>query len=119
MKTKPKVFQVPAILAGVTTLSDGGVTIRFKTQELKPENALAMMNFVNQYGWLQFSNTELQEVPAEKLSKVADGQSRSAKLRAVLYVYYKQSNREDITFDEFYIRQMEKIINRIKEELHD
>lgn len=118
-KTNPKVFQVPATLAGVTTLSDGGVTVRFKTQELTPENALALMNFVNQFGWLQFSNTELQHVPTEKLSKIADGQSRSQKLRAVLYVFYKQSGRTDITFDEFYIRQMEKIIDQVKEKLHD
>jgi len=115
--TKPRVFQVPATLSGVTTLSDGGLTVRFKTQEIIGKDALVLMNFVNQYGWLQFSNTALQEVPAEKLSKAADGQSRAQKLRAVLYVYYKQSGRTDLTFDEFYIRQMEKIIAQVKEKL--
>src|SRR5207253_570336 len=102
-KTNPKVFQVPAALTGISTLADGGLTVRFKTQEISPKDQQALFAFVNQFGWLQFSNTELQTIPTEKIHKAADGQSRSQKLRAVLYVLYKQSGRTDITFDEFYI----------------
>jgi hypothetical protein len=42
----------------------------------------------------------------------------SQRLRSVIYLYYEQQNGKDaVTFKEFYINQMERMINYYKDKL--
>lgn len=70
-------------------------------------------------GWVTFSENPIQasDVPREPAPE-SDGQTPSKRLRSVLYVAYKQKEREQ-DFEAWYRNQMEAIITKIKETLED
>lgn len=45
---------MPAVLEGVSTLKDGGVSLRFHTQELTAEEKANMFSWADRFGWLLF-----------------------------------------------------------------
>lgn len=111
-----KVIQVPAILKGVSTLADGGVSMRFTTGEMTSEQMTTVMEFAGTYGWCQFSSQELHEVPKESPNREAGAKTPSQRLRSTLYVLY-QDKYSDQVFDTWYAKTMERIIDRVKKEL--
>lgn len=110
------IFQIPAELKGVSTLSDGGISLRFHTMEIKPEQKAALMEFAGKYGWMQFSDSEIHEVPRETPNREVGTKTPSQRLRASLFVLW-QDRYSDVPFDNWYSEQMDKIINKIKERL--
>jgi hypothetical protein len=110
-------FQVPAILEGVTPLKDGGVSLRFHTNEVTKADKVMLMEYYQTFGWLLFQANEHQEseIPKE-LAKRDTGQSPSQRLRAVLFVMYKQMDVSS-DFEVWYSQQIEKFIDRVKENL--
>lgn len=112
-----KIFQIPAILDGVSPLKDGGLSIRFHTNEASKEDKVTVMEFYQNFGWLLFSGKENVDIPMEDIRRDTGGKSPSQRLRSVLYVLYKQSGKLDITFEEYYSQKMEFVINRFKENL--
>lgn len=114
-----KIFQIPAVLEGVSPLKDGGMSLRFHTNEVKSSHEKAsIMEFYQAFGWLQFSDQSIHAVPKEAPVREAGDKTPSQRLRSTLYVLW-QERYGDMTFDEYYNQQMEKIINRIKQELPD
>lgn len=111
-----KAIKVPATLDGVSTLKDGSMSLRFHTQELVAEDKIAIINFVQGFGWLLFDTHESIDVPKESPHREAGEKTPSQRLRSVLYVLW-QKRYSDIPFDTWYLQQVEKIINRIKKEL--
>lgn len=109
-------IKVPATLDGVSTLKDGSMSLRFHTQELVAEDKIAIINFVQGFGWLLFDTHESIDVPKESPHREAGEKTPSQRLRSVLYVLW-QKRYSDIPFDTWYLQQVEKIINRIKKEL--
>ena len=64
------------------------------------------------------SQEELDALDGFKLdSEKTDGKTPSQRLRAVLYVYWKQHKQKDIEFDIFYLKYMNRTIDRIKDKL--
>jgi hypothetical protein len=113
-------FQVPAVLEGVTTLKDGGLSARFHTNELNKEDKLAVMDHLQQFGWLLFAPQEHDDSDElAEIRKDTGGKTPSQRLRATIYVYYQQSYQKDLTFEQFYQRQMERLINIVKQNLRD
>lgn len=115
-----KPIQLPAILGSVSTLKDGGVAIRFQTQELTADEKSLVFNYQNQFGWLLFKETEHKEDDIKNLELIrrdTRGKSPSQRLRAVLFVLYQQRGDTSISFEIWYEQQLEKFINRIKSEL--
>lgn len=113
-----KTFQIPAILEGVTALKDGGMSVRFHTNEITNKEKVTLMDYFQKFGWLLFSEQEHDEqMTLEEARRDTGGKSPAQRLRAALFVLYKQSNKPDLTFEEFYLRYMEKFIDRIKENL--
>lgn len=111
-----KLIQVPAILKGVSTLADGGVSMRFTTGEMDPNNMATIMEFSGTYGWLLFASEQIHEVPKESPNREVGTKTPSVRLRSTLYVLWSEKYT-DIPFDNWYQEQMEKIISRIKKEL--
>lgn len=103
------------ILNRVATRVDGSLSLSFSTPELTNDEKLA---------FLQLQNTELkillQASDSEPELKEIKGQfetkTPSQRLRAVLYIHWKQASGEG-EFEEFYRRQMDTIINQIKNKL--
>lgn len=111
-----KAIKVPATLDGASTLKDGSMSIRFHTQELSSEDKVTIINYVQGFGWLLFDTYESIDLPKESPHREAGDKTPSQRLRSVLFVLWQQKY-SDIPFDTWYVQQVEKIINRIKEEL--
>lgn len=108
--------QVPAILTSVSYSKDGGVRLGFSTQELSDEEKLTISKYHQQFGYLLFKpnpfNTE--DIPAESAEDRT--KTPSKRLRAVLFLLWKQS-KSTTDFDTYYKNQIEKMIEVIKEKL--
>jgi hypothetical protein len=110
-------FQIPAILDGVTPLKDGGVSLRYHTNEVTKEDKVMLMEFYQTFGWLLFSPNKMQttDIPKAQATEMS-GMSPSKRLHSVLFVLWKQ-NGEKGDFDAFYKVKMEQIIDKVKENL--
>lgn len=113
---QPKIFQVPAVLDGVSPLKDGGMSLRFHTQEITNYNKTKLMNFYQAFGWLQFSGQEIHEVPENAPTREKGAKTPSQRLRGTLLVLHSQ-RYPDMPSEVFYEQQMERIINKVKEQL--
>lgn len=122
-KTQEKLqaFQVPSTLEGITLLKDGGVSIRFHTNELSTDEISAISKWFQQFGWLLFAASEHDEsvLELEQIRKDTGGKSPSQRLRAVIYIEWQQSGEHDLTFEQFYARRMEQMIGYVKRNLKD
>lgn len=115
---------LPAQILPPTLRKDGSVKIQFETRELVPDEIMLILGARNTEGWLLYSNNnDLKETDIPKTDAEIDGgKSSSRRLYDVLYVLYKQRQKEKkVTgvFDVFYREQMEKIIQAVKDRLHD
>jgi hypothetical protein len=116
-----KTFQVPATLEGVSLLKDGGVSLRYHTNELTADEKVVVSGYYQKFGWLLFSEQEHDEdlLKLEDIRKDIGGKTPSQRMRSVLYVLYSQSGRLDLTFEQFYAEKMNRIIDQIKANLAD
>jgi|SRR6185295_7315628 len=114
-----KTFQIPATLEGVTALKDGGMSVRFHTNEISDEEKVLLMRYFQMFGWLLFSAQEQSEseLELEDIRKDTGGKTPSQRLRSTIYVVYQQSGQTDLTFEQFYSRRMEQHINYEKQNL--
>lgn len=99
---------------------DGSASISFDTRELTAEEIFTIMSLRHAEGWLCFApNQEELQVPEEQAE--VDEKSASERLRAVLFVYYKQeteAGRYVGLFDTFKKEKMEQIIQFVKNKLN-
>ena len=117
MKAKrARIFQVPAVLEGVSPLKDGGMSLRFHTQEISTYNKTKLLNFYQAFGWLQFSDQEVSTVPGQNPVRETGARTPPQRLRGALLVLHSQKY-PDIPSEVFYEQQMERIINKVKEKL--
>lgn len=98
---------------------DGSAALSFDTRELTAEEIFTIMSMRHTEGWLCFAPNEegldIPDTPAE-----LDEKSPSERLKAVLFVWYKQettAGRFVGMFDTFRKEKMEKIIEGVKSKL--
>lgn len=113
-----KALLTPAIFTGFSTKADQSLAFRGVTPELTTTEKVALMN-------LQGINVELLIQPKdyEVSAKVEvrgqfDTKTPSQRLRAVLFVLWKQSSGQG-EFDDFYKREIENLIESVKNRLSD
>jgi hypothetical protein len=113
-------FQVPAMLKGVSTLADGGVSLRFATQELGKDEMAMLMQKSGTFGWLLYSEQaiEEEELKLEAIRKDLKGKTPSERLKNSLYKVWTQTDT-DKSFDQFYASFMEGVINKVKERIKE
>jgi len=110
-------FQVAAIMTGGAFKADGGMSLRFSTQELSVGDKVKAGEFVNQYGWLLFAANEFKDEDIPEENTPVDGwKSPSERLRNVLFALFKAEHPEarGDEFNGFYSGRMEMIIDQIK-----
>ena len=114
------IVKVSAILDGVRSLKDRGLKVTFETQELSPEAAASLMGLCNSLGWLVFAPEEEKEItiPDEPPQAFKNEKTQGQRLRAVLFVWWKQLGGEG-DFEPFYRAKMEQFIEHIKNKLDD
>jgi hypothetical protein len=112
-----KTFQARATLTGISSKVDGGLSLRFVTKELTPDEKLTALEFQNTYGWVLFRENEFkpEDVPAQDADVF--GKSLSQRLRDVLFVWWTQLPEPRPDFIIFYKHQMEQRINDVKSKL--
>lgn len=112
-----KPVQLDAILGGISTRSDGSLSLRFSTLELSPEHTIPLLELRNQNLLMTLSPTDSHEPPQEIVAE-KDAKTPSQRLRSVLYVLWCSLDEKSRgTFNQFYDIKMEKIIIWIKDKL--
>jgi hypothetical protein len=117
--TVEKTFSVPAILDGFRPLKDGGASLTFHTQEITKADKVMIMEFFDTFGYLLFAKNDIDisDIP-DSIAVDNAGKSPSQRLRAVLYIYWRQK-QTGTDFDIWYKQYMEKIIDQIKIKLNE
>ena len=111
-----KSIKTQAIITGVRSKVDRSLGISLTTPELSTQEKALFME-------LQGLNSEITITPLddkaegmEKIDKEVSTKTQSQRLRAVLFIYWKQLGEKE-TFEEFYKSQTEKIIEHFKSKL--
>lgn len=112
-----RAIQSDMILTSASTRADGSLSIRLSTPELAPPEKTVFFELLNKSLKVIIQPTsdpvdEIVEVKAPLGFK-----SPSQRLRSVLFVAFQQQKPPDTTFEEWYLRKMEAIIERQKQQL--
>lgn len=121
-ETKKTLLQLPATIEAISSRADGTWAIRVGTQELDKEDGSALMELNRKLGWFMFKEDVFEEADLLNIPEVKPefktDKTPSQRLRAVLYVLWEQKyKKSEPTFENFYRKQTEKIINWVKEKL--
>lgn len=114
---------IPSTIEKVETMAKS-LKITIETQEtLTPETMAKMFTLKDKVGWFWFAE-DAKAIPETIDTKdlpdvvLEEGQkSPSQRLRASFYVYFDQLGKPGGDFESFYRKQMEKLIDQIKERL--
>ncbi len=104
------------IMSSASTRADGSLGIRFSTPELEPSEKTAVFELQNR---LLKVIIQPADEAAESLVEVKAPlgfKSPGQRLRGVLFLEWKQQ-KSDMLFDDWYTREMERIIERHKANL--
>jgi len=111
-------FQIPAQLDGVSPLKDGGMSLRFHSQETSLEQKVILMNYYQQFGYLLFKPDRFKDNEIPEQNTDIEGRkikTPSQRLRATIYVLGKKKGIATEEQDIFYQHQMERFIDKVKE----
>ena len=109
---------VPVTFDAANRKKDKSVSLRFTTNlEISNQDFATMDRFVSQAGWLGFSENEDDMADIPKENAPTEGKSLSERLRSVLYVRWNTLTDKQTPFDQYRSIQMEKIIERLKQDL--
>ena len=114
------IFAVPSTISKVETMADRTLKLRVDTtQELVAEEEAKIMRLRGTHGWFVYSDREIQasEIPDVDIDTEVEEKSPSQRLRNVIWVHWDKNTNKQKTFDVYYREVMDKIINRLKEDL--
>ena len=117
-----KTYQLPAGLESYRSLKDGTLKLSFETGELSPEQMANVHYSLNKVGYLAFSpdamaTQELDEIDKLKVEYSDNGKTPSQRLKAVLYLMWKQKPEGFNSSEVHYLHHMEKLIEHFKNKL--
>ena len=117
-----ELFQAPAQITKIETMSDGGVRVVVDTQELNDDEELAKLFRLRKgdLGYFLFKGSQItnNDLPDDKeVLEEGDSKTPSQRLRNTLFVYWKDVKGGKGDFNAYYREQMEKFITLVKEKL--
>lgn len=116
---------LPVSVETIATRHDGSVKIVMGTYELNTQSAVKLFDLRKSEALMYLSSDNISQEELDALdgfkldAEKTDGKTPSQRLRAVLYVYWKQHKQKDIEFDIFYLKYMNRTIDRIKDKLDE
>ena len=115
-------ISLPVILEGVASRADKSWKLIFGTQEITPEEVANIASMQQNICYLAinpnpFTSKELEIIKNTKAELADTGKSHSQRLRGVLYVAWEADPLGYENFHDYYIIQMDKIINHFKSKL--
>lgn len=111
---------LPVQLISVKDLKDRSCNMTFETRELDNREFSDLRDLRGQGGWLMFGLNEIQEEEMPKENAEVGQKSPSQRLRAVMFIKYKQEKEDgetELAFDVWYASKMESIIEMIKKKI--
>lgn len=112
--------KLPAIFAKAETLNDSSVKLIFATRELGGADTAQLFGMKGTECWLLIAPDETSldtvAVPTAKPDSGAAQKTPSQRLRAVLFVYFKQLGGSG-DFEDFYRGKLEYLIDQYKAKL--
>lgn len=117
-----ELFQAPATISKIETMSDGGVRVVVDTQEISDGEELAKLFRLRKgdLGYFLFKGSEIQanDLPEDSVPlEEGENKTPSQRLRNVIFVFWKEVKGGKGDFNGFYREQMEKFIAVVKEKL--
>lgn len=110
--------QIPVTFDSANRRKDRSVRLSFTTNlEVETSDYVEMDRLIQQSGWLLFSPNELSEADVPKDEAPSDTKKPSVRLRGVLWHLWDQHTDKSEPFDIYYQRQMERIIQQLRERL--
>ncbi len=100
----------------VTSRQDASVKISFVTPELRPSEAGALLLMHGKNCCVSIVPEDVAPTECIKVNTERGAKSPSQRLRGALFVLWQQQ-RVGGSFEDFYIRQMEPLIDAVKEQL--
>jgi hypothetical protein len=112
-----QIIQFPAELVSYKTYATkSNVQVSFELQEaLEPEHIAKLLAGKGMTGWLVFSpqgRVTVEDIPEAPVRETGS-KTPSQRLRAVLFVLYKEMKRSE-SFESFYEGYIERVIDNIK-----
>lgn len=110
--------QLPAVFIKPVFKVDRSVRLEFETREMSGSEVATLTDLRQSEGWLLFSPNELTitDIPDEKADSMTGRKTQAQRLRAVLYKVWESGGKGG-TFEDFYQRNMETIIDKFKEKI--
>lgn len=87
-------IQLPVLIAGMRTKVDGSIKIELETRELTPDMAGSLYGMRNAEAWVVIAPSKMTDVEIPKSAPEAglNAKTPSSRLRAVMFVKWKQQN---------------------------
>lgn len=106
-------ISTPIIISSIRSKVDGSLGFSASTPELSHEEKVSFMELQNLNLHALLTPDDIQAPDLKEIKGKLEGKTPSERLYNVIYVYWKQKG-EVGNFQEFYARQMEKLINKVK-----
>ena len=106
-------------ISKVTTMSDHTVRLQVDCQEAPAEVMAELFALKSKLGWFTFSEKVISEIDTRDFPEIKVEKwekTPSQRLRATLYILWEQT-KPDVTFEQYYREQVEKVISYLKEKL--
>jgi hypothetical protein len=104
----------------ITTRKDKSVKITLGTQELSPETAGQLFQFMNALAATYICKKGIDQKEIDQVDQLQpdiQGKSQSQRIRSVLFLLFKQSPEGFKDFDSFYKAKTETYIEHLKNKL--
>jgi len=116
-----KTIVTPAIFTGFGSRLDKSLSFRGCTPELTSVEKAAFMDFQGLNVRLLIEPVDYPTDGKQEVKGLLDSKTPSQRLRAVLFVLWKQETDKQCElrdFNQFYIEKMERLIDKVKEQIN-
>ena len=125
MANKTEILQVPGTITGMKMMAHKTMRLQVDTQEDVTADIIEQFgNMYEKLGWFTFVRREegqgkiiagdILNLPSLDIDKFDIKESPSKRLRNVMFVYYTKSGGKSMDFNMWYIKEIERLIERYK-----
>lgn len=111
-------IRIPVTLDNATRKKDRSVSFRFTSNlELPTDEYMEVDKLMQRAGWLLFAENELEAADVPKEDAAGDEKRPSVRLRGVIWHIWDKNTDRAEPFELFYQRNMDRIIEKLKDQL--
>jgi hypothetical protein len=113
-----KAIRTEAQLTSFRSRADGSVGFSGVTPEMSSSEKVALFDLQNVLCELLVYPKDTKDAEVLEVRKEMEGKSPASRLRAIIFVYWKQSDpNQQEAFEAFYSRMMEKVIEWVRRKI--